>query len=1544
MNCTYTYKIGDQEVTTSFKELIEQYKEGANGSDVVFSLTESEKKQDLIYDKINRERVSAEVVGVSEDADEPTIRKPNTISCVELPNDENFVYGSRKLTRKFDKEQRIKNKAREYMADSSLQLTKEQAIEKATKDVENWNIIRDDSKVLHKAVTDYDGSDSKFLDNLSGTKFEDVAGDLYSSIKSVTKGMLKDMKDISLGTSSKILYNVNLECELEGFDKKLIGHIDQLIIDGNGNVHIVLYKIATSPLIEGSDKMENYRYQMFLLKQMLANKGVDVRNATLHIVPIRVKYNEDYSKVESAAASRVIELTRNKRGALSPKKYEEISEYFIKGNISVDRVVGEDIDIAQSNLDLLFPDRKIMIQGAQLSAEEWIKNNRSKIIPSNKPGVFYNIEFSPSDRVEITDPTVPTKNEQIINEVKSRQRLLSVDNDTVINDIITRVKSGIEKGRSFFKDKSRFGKSAGYLQQIFGKYFLKDGDEKSEWKMIDNDILNSAGILLFLNSRTKQLDVVSISNFNLNTKVSFRKGDTILGCHLKNMSVPGQSINYKSSFGNIEMMKSMFLLNQVLPKIEGDFLLGKLQVISLVDGGQGIPFNMDSINKECFFPTIDFLNKFPGTKIQNNFTKMKFSDKLTLLENEYAAIMEDPSTTTYEQQTYQDLGFEKLKEADSRYAKLKILREIEKAMRAQYAYLQGPTSNIHNTKVGKLYKKVLEAIQFIDTGKNVSVTDTHQSTFMMQTSVSSIIPNQNVEMITSQLSKTINKVADMFQQKWGAIRKIFFEYYDAVGYTRLQNSVIGGQETVFRDLYLKDARGNRTLRLLNPYDANDMAQINPSSHRDAKQKFLKKVLFEFAKIRYNKLGIDFSFKDCDDPDLLEFIDQHSDTYFNIPLERASVSTRRTKLNVTKKAKRVLQNLRKMVTNPNFAIDYFVEKVDTDEEAELRDKSVAEGYLRDKFMIGDNTDSRDSYIAQYGEDFFETNLENLLADYAEQDIENEQYNNFLITVKSVIMQLEILKGNPNMKKITEQAIDRIEQFIKTNVFHKSIMDKSSKAILGFLAPLKRLVSHLMVAGNVVGSVRDTFEGVWQNTMRTINKYQTDLTYTSLTRAYNIVMKGVFTDGRSVTVLTQLNQMFRISNIDVSRISEGVKSERGATNIADWCYATLRRPDFLNRMSLFVARCVQDGVYDAFSIVDGELKYDWKKDKRFSVFADKSKEGTKEYYDQMGAYYNAIREYNKEHPENQLTYQDDLPMPYTNAYVESIKNVAATIYGSYDVSTKAGYESMALGFTFGMFTTWLNGIHANWLAKPGSYSMKEVRDEHQRDASGNYLYFDSTGRIAYKNEQENKYYYQDTQEEVPEGTIVRPVIEKVPVPIQGIIYTIGDIFRCARHSKNWGEFKETFAKEFWYSDDIDAKNLRKLLSDLLAWVLFGSLCTFALNPAYSDYKKEHMSENSPVVNGLVEVFYKGFKSSYENFSGMYALVDQIGTKTSNLTYTQNVNLIKNLCSTMFGDKTTFELFTDTFATTRSVKDTLRHTEYYENKKEEKRQRRQEEKAQG
>jgi hypothetical protein len=88
--------------------------------------------------------------------------------------------------------------------------------------------------------------------------------------------------------------------------------------------------------------------------------------------------------------------------------------------------------------------------------------------------------------------------------------------------------------------------------------------------------------------------------------------------------------------------------------------------------------------------------------------------------------------------------------------------------------------------------------------------------------------------------------------------------------------------------------------------------------------------------------------------------------------------------------------------------------------------------------------------------------------------------------------------------------------------------------------------------------------------------------------------------------------------------------------------------------------------------------------------------------MGAYYNAVRAYNQEHPEATISYdpsEGGLPMPYSLKEVEVLKNLANSIYGSYDKSTRAAYERMALGTFFGAFSTWMNGIYANYMTKPG-----------------------------------------------------------------------------------------------------------------------------------------------------------------------------------------------------------------------------------------------------
>ena len=61
-----------------------------------------------------------------------------------------------------------------------------------------------------------------------------------------------------------------------------------------------------------------------------------------------------------------------------------------------------------------------------------------------------------------------------------------------------------------------------------------------------------------------------------------------------------------------------------------------------------------------------------------------------------------------------------------------------------------------------------------------------------------------------------------------------------------------------------------------------------------------------------------------------------------------------------------------------------------------------------------------------------------------------------------------------------------------------------------------------------------------------------------------------------------------------------------------------------------------------------------------------------------------------------------MPYSFEEVESFKGVAKNIYGAYDKSTRAMMDHMALGTVFGAFSTWMNGIYTNWMAKPMVYN--------------------------------------------------------------------------------------------------------------------------------------------------------------------------------------------------------------------------------------------------
>lgn len=134
-----------------------------------------------------------------------------------------------------------------------------------------------------------------------------------------------------------------------------------------------------------------------------------------------------------------------------------------------------------------------------------------------------------------------------------------------------------------------------------------------------------------------------------------------------------------------------------------------------------------------------------------------------------------------------------------------------------------------------------------------------------------------------------------------------------------------------------------------------------------------------------------------------------------------------------------------------------------------------------------------------------------------------------------------------------------------------------------------------------------------------------------------------------------------------------------------YAMNTIPDYYNRLSLFLAKMIHDGSYEAHTITKGgKLTYDVKKDERFSYYLEnRHKHTTKDgryvpatsdvkYNTQRNLYLLLIQELNNENAglSQEIIKESDL---ITKAYSEkernSFKSFTDTAYGYYDKDHQA-----------------------------------------------------------------------------------------------------------------------------------------------------------------------------------------------------------------------------------------------------------------------------------
>ena len=1516
VNCTYTLKGTKYNSYTDLLNFLEgKVLDLTDISDVIYSKVPRQQQQVERILKLRAEYKPKTQIGqnVSDNINgEPSVN--GRMSILDYIDSPTCAIQGRRLVTPITREEYIIASAAKMMKDTSLNYTEEQCRAIAEETVKHWDVIQQDSLLLHdmftdKTISDRDAQDIDFINNhqdkLKNTRLnESLMKQLFNGLKRTFYIKEKGKYPNSWG-----LTNINLISKIKDSSQEIFGHIDYLFVGEDGILHLYLFKTTSEhPSNWANVKEEKYKYQLAFLKHMLANNGVNVQNIDLNIVPVQLTYNENYSRIKSVQVLNAIPYSTRYSGTeYAMAKYDRQVEVFIEDNSNIDYVPEKVIERADTVNRAIFPELNIKKEGyIGQSARMWIARAPNIDPTGTEPLVIketnegYEVVIKGKVH-KITSGKEKNKNQEIIDLVSAHIQELQDYKGYSTQRLKEALRSSYQKGFLAFGEIIGFEGSTRRLNAALGKYFSdyeEDSNTKKKiynWELLDD--LIDANVLIFRNRKTGVVDIISISAFDLNSEVTFNKGKNLLGSYRYDTELDRSELG--ANFGDIEAVRAMELLNEILPQMK-NVKLGTIGVLSAIGDGAFRRWDLGQFNRDYFQNIVKVVNKEnPKLQIQNNFRDAQFVDPIDAILEEYQRVMEGKAE--FEQNRLAYYGFDQLTEAETQDQKIKVLQYIMQQIYSKYKAFSDPREvqnalrerNGLDREMASLLNLVTRAYLNL-TGESPRYQNRLQQIDQYMFTATTV-PDPNIQIVVNNLQITHDAIASEFLQRFD--RSIFDNYYKQIGYTDIQNVVVGNQAQQFKNLFEIDVHtGKHTMSFKNPYDYdNDLSS--------AERELLKKVLYQITWINTNG---NFKYSGWDDPKLSQYVKQHPE-YLWVPLIRASKATSRQNID-TIKAK--LKNSFKRMRNATERFDEFVNGI-TPEERELLGADDLDFYklrLKNPFelsMISSNSGvsetikSRQKLLENYGPEFFETNVENILIEFLVKHISTTQFNKMLVGSKALLLQLHLTGDYGGNSETTQKEIEWLQKYLEVNVFNTSIMSPQEKKIIGCIQPIRTVVSHMLLGGNIVGAFRDIIEGVQQNFLRSVIKLNTDLTPSNVAKAYAYVSTHATSNAMAVNLLSKLCLKYRLSNTDVARIAERAKSGRnGIFNYDNWLYGTLRSPDFLNRMTLFVARCMQDGVWNAFSINDNnDLVYDWKKDSRFSIYAQ-GLTTHPDYKKQKAAYFSAIRQYNSEHPSSPVDPEDGLPSPYSDQQVLYIRNLADNIYGSYDKGKRAMAENVSLGIVFGMFSTWFNGIVNTYFMKPqknGAFGLQEIQET---DEQGRLLFYDEHGGIT------------------TEDTGMK-VTKNVPIIVQGIFPTLGVLVDIFRKTEGGLSTKVRNMRDYLNADQHEMANMRKLLSDLLMWLLFAMLFKLAADPAYKEYKK-NMSDNPLLVNMLTELVYKSTSRAYDQYKGPINVIQFFGENMNPPTYSQPTQLISDAVQAVFGDKSFKYLLFDSSGLTRSFKD--------------------------
>lgn len=1131
------------------------------------------------------------------------------------------------------------------------------------------------------------------------------------------------------------------------YDSEVKSSPDIVIVDQNGNPHIFDITLSRKPTSEwNSAKLLLQDYKLGVERQML-ELICSTKKSGLYLAPF---YLQDFS------------LDNFMLGEISDRTIENKQLNYVGGRISETLKVLLPGKYTELHLDDSLDKDNDTLIGALLTKNyaiksKWIIENKEYLIKKikdkkrpNEPYILFDYLQNKSIKID--------KEEDIEKEVEAYLLRYNSDKHSEVERLkralLNKMKANSDSTISVGK-----GSSEVIINSTFDRYM------KMGWELVDNDIFTNQGILVFKNNVYNTIEAVSITTNELNTLHNLEAGNTILGKFFNNTKATQDKNILQATTANIEIMRTLAILNNS-PELFGNYKLGNIKVLNYMtdhkwdttDTAQAI-YNFNQLYKAA-----NKNNELGGIPNRFESREIKLSNPIEELYKEIwsqLAASDNPELKSLAKGTRPDVidakleWFKKVKNLviekhpelvenpekipDFRNEWVNLYRMISEAI----VYYSGITFHfdgnvsrfgIRFADIGHLPQTLLfgEGREYDAQGNKV--VGLLQGSYFSTTDSS---PSKDRTQIFDYVSLGHTMIRDAYQKIQGPTVKKTTKYYEDCGRSGLEKVLIGNA-TKYHERLFEQLGGklDSDFRAKNPYSLDSDLKAH---ERD----YLKYILWEMYKFKDSSLAEDYkkmSYTEFEKSERFKEITTKNE-YTLIPLMK--------KLDMSKWGSLTTENFWKSVGKRWEDIKDFVDprQITETQRIDAENHVLSCNKMYNEFNMG--AEVREKLISEYGVNYFEVNLDTILLKYSFASIRENVMDEVLTIINSAMMALKYHGyKSGNSKELNEALEDMYKQF-RISIYGVEPFKGEITEPLAVVKQVQRLASIAFITMRPVLMLKELITGTIKNVSYAWTKVYGDDSFTisDLSAAYNKVLFSKSQSFQDFNMVDELNLLYGIANMDTNSVVKKSKTDRSGLFkfFSEHLYWMNTAPDYVNRLTLFVAKMIHDGCYDAHSIdKNGKLIYDPRKDKRFKVYFEKRQQYNYKwtqndtvYNDQRSLYISLLESFNKENKvfgKAELDEKIDLiPKAYSHEDRESIKVFADMAYGFYDHERSSLWKHTVMGSIFGQFLTY-------WPAKVKYYFGKEVesktgsrQQKFQLDADGNKQYlwlkdvFDEEGNL-------------------------------------------------------------------------------------------------------------------------------------------------------------------------------------------------------------------------